>query len=466
MGGVAGSSGIAGASSGGEPTTAGQSGSYSLRVLAEDLESPWEISWGPDNHLWITERTGKRVLRLDPATGARRVALTLEEVRQSSGQDGLLGLALHPELLADAGADHVYLAYTYEESAPGGTSRYLKVRRYTFDGTSQNLIEPFDVLTRLPASSDHNSGRLRIGPDQHLYLSIGDQGANQLEKKCQPIRAQELPLAAELEQKDFAKYQGKILRMRLDGAIPPDNPVLGGVRSHVFSYGHRNAQGIAFGPGGELYSSEQGPKTDDELNRITAGKNYGWPHVAGHRDDKTYVYGNWSASSPKPCSELAYSDYSIPESVPQQQESEWNHSDFTPPLSTFYTVDSSYDFEKPECEGNEFICWPTLAPSSLEVYAGAANAMPGWSPALLMTSLKRGSVFKAALNADGRALAGEVVELFETVNRYRDLAVHPNGRIFYVITDNSGMTLGADGGPTSDLDHNGGVLEFEYSGAP
>jgi hypothetical protein len=96
--------------------------------------------------------------------------------------------------------------------------------------------------------------------------------------------------------------------------------------------------------------------------------------------------------------------------VPQQKESAWDHPDFTPPLATFYTVESSYDFQRPECEGNEFICWPTLAPSSVDVYAIAENAIPGWSPALLVTSLKRGSVFKAALSADGRAVTDEVVE--------------------------------------------------------
>src|SRR3954462_11681456 len=118
--------------------------------------------------------------------------------------------------------------------------------------------------------------------------------------------------------------------MNLDGSIPKDNPELNGVRSHIFSFGHRTPQGIAFGPTGALFASEQGPKSDDELNRIEAGKNYGWPLVAGFQDDKGYVYGNWSAAPN--CKQLGYSDYTLPAGVPQQQESEWSDSSFMPPL--------------------------------------------------------------------------------------------------------------------------------------
>jgi PQQ-dependent dehydrogenase (s-GDH family) len=182
------------------------------------------------------------------------------------------------------------------------------------------------------------------------------------------IRAQELPTQTEVTARDWSKYVGKILRLELDGSIPADNPVLQGVRSHVFSYGHRNAQGIVFGPDGKLYSDEQGPKTDDELNWIRAGKNYGWPRVAGYRDDRAYVYGNWSASAPTPCRDLEFSDFAIPESVPIQTESSFSHPDFAPPLRTFYTVENGFDFQDPACAPSYYICWPTIAPSSLDAY--------------------------------------------------------------------------------------------------
>ena len=87
-----------------------------------------------------------------------------------------------------------------------------------------------------------------------------------------------------------------MLRLNLDGSIPSDNPMIGGVRSHIYSYGHRNPQGLVFAPDGKLYESEHGPNTDDEVNLIRAGGNYGWPHVAGYRDDQSYAYANWSAS--------------------------------------------------------------------------------------------------------------------------------------------------------------------------
>ena len=165
------------------------------------------------------------------------------------------------------------------------------------------------------------------------------------------IRSQDLPSVAEVSARDVSKYQGKILRLNLDGSVPSDNPVIAGARSHVFSYGHRNPQGLAFGPDGKLYAAEHGPKTDDEVNLIQAGKNYGWPHVAGYRDDQAYVYGNWSASSPAPCRSLEFSDFVLPPSVPRQQESAWIHRDFVPPLKSLFVVADAHDFTDPACAG-------------------------------------------------------------------------------------------------------------------
>ena len=110
--------------------------------------------------------------------------------------------------------------------------------------------------------------------------------------------------------------------MELDGAIPADNPTIDGVRSHIYAYGLRNPQGLSFGPTGLLYASEHGPSTDDEVDLIRAGKNYGWPHVAGYNDDRSYAYANWSASAPAPCASLKFDSLKLPPSVPAVKESD------------------------------------------------------------------------------------------------------------------------------------------------
>jgi PQQ-dependent dehydrogenase (s-GDH family) len=364
-------------------------------------------------------------------------------------------MALHPQLLSGQNRDFVYVAFSYDDAA----GRRFQIRRYTYDATTGTLAAPFTVLAGLPASTDHNSGRLLIGPDDKLYYTIGDQGENQFERKCNPDRAQDLPTQAQMEQRDYQTYQGKILRMNLDGSIPDDNPILEGVRSHIFSLGHRNAQGLVFGPTGVLFADEQGPKTDDELNRIEAGRNYGWPHVAGFQDDQAYIYGNWSAAPD--CARLPYSDYELPDSVPQQRESEWANPNFMPPLLTFYTVGSDYQFQDPKCGAQAYICWPTIAPSSLELYSAERRALTGWTDSLLITSLKQGTVYRIPLSPDGKGIAGEASPLFKTTNRYRDVAVNPDGQTFYVITDDQGPTASTDGGSTDSLENKGSVLEFK-----
>ncbi len=208
----------------------------------------------------------------------------------------------------------------------------------------ETLTAPVDVLDDMPAHDDHGAGRLAVGPDGKLYFSRGDQGSNFLANYCNPNRAQDVPTADEVNRRDWSTYQGKILRMNLDGSIPADNPQFAGVRSHIYAIGLRNTQGLVFGPGGLLYGSDHGPSTDDELNVIESGRNYGWPNVAGFKDDRAYVYGNWSASAPAPCRTLKFDTVAIPASVPQTKESAWSAPNFAPPLTTFFTVENDYDF--------------------------------------------------------------------------------------------------------------------------
>jgi len=119
----------------------------------------------------------------------------------------------------------------------------------------------------------------------------------------------------------------------LDGSVPADNPVIHGVRSHVFTYGHRNPQGLVVGPGGRIFSDEHGPKSDDEINLLRAGKNYGWPFVAGYRDGQSYQYSNWSAAAN--CAQLEYNDYDVPAIVPRgPPELRWQDPDYAEPLKT------------------------------------------------------------------------------------------------------------------------------------
>ena len=421
---------------------------FTSRVVASGFEDPWEVTYGPDGWLWITERVGKRVVRVDPSDGTRKVAITIDEVQQELAQDGLLGLALHPELLR--GSNYVYVMYTYDADPGPGAQRRSKVRRYTYDPATQQLGEPVDLLTNLPHGPDHGASRIVFGPDGKLYASRGDHGSNFLAFYCEPIRAQELPTSADVAARDWSRYQGKILRINLDGSIPADNPVLGGVRSHVFTYGHRNPQGLAFGPDGRLYESEHGQDTDDEVNRIEAGRNYGWPLIAGYKDDLYYTYANWSASAPTPCASLEYGR-NVPSTVPRTKESDVNLPDFTPPLKTFFTVPSTHDTR---ALGNA-----TAALAGLDVYT--STAIPGWNPSILVAGMMSGTIFRFPLVGG----AEPPLTYFKAQDRYRDLAISPDGRRIYVVTDAHGRVLTATGESTATLAHSGALLEFTYAGA-
>jgi PQQ-dependent dehydrogenase (s-GDH family) len=423
--------------------------------------------------LWVTERSGKRITRIDPVSGQRTVAITIDEVSAPAGQNGLLGLALHPELLKDTGNNYVYAAYTYVDRSKGPNPiivderspfRYLygKIVRLTYNRADGTLSKPVDLITGLPAGNDHVSGRLKFGPDRKLYFTIGDRGHNQLGNFCLPIEAQRLPTADEINHQIYSAYVGKSLRLNLDGSIPSDNPRLAGVVSHVYTYGHRNMQGIDFGPDGTLYASEQGPKTDDEINILTAGSNYGWPHVAGMKDDKAYEYARW-AEAGTPCSKLSFSDLAIDPSVPREPESAFKKA-FVEPIATMFTVPTGYNFHDPACKGVDFICWPTVGASSIEYYESKGKGIPGWDKVLLVTTLKRGSLYVVPLTADGKRTAGHMSRYFQSENRYRDTAVSPDGKTIYIATDPGGLAEALAGGSTGVMQNPGAILSFTYVG--
>src|SRR5690606_62935 len=292
------------------PITNGSNWTVTYITNNDHLNNPNTIKYGPDGNLWITERVGKRLVRFNPngtppltkATMLNLGSGGLNKVYQSAGQDGLMGFAIHPDLYENINTttnNYVYLAYTYDNQPGSGVTRKLRIERYTYNSSNGTLnsTSGTTILEDIDASYDHNSGKLLFGPDSKLYYTSGDLGANQFDNACIPHDGQNLPTSGgqTATTGDKSNYHGKILRINLDGTVPSDNPTLNGFKSHVYTYGHRNPQGIAFGSDGKLYSSEHGPKVDDELNIIESGKDYGYPLISGYFDDN-YQYCNWAPS--------------------------------------------------------------------------------------------------------------------------------------------------------------------------
>ncbi|PKL80794.1 MAG: quinoprotein glucose dehydrogenase [Ignavibacteriae bacterium HGW-Ignavibacteriae-4] len=229
---------------------------YNYRDAATGLNTIWEIIWGPDDYLWVTERQG-RVQRINPETGEMQQVLDITSDVITGSERGLMGMALSPTFSDDG---FVYLSYTYQS---GGT--IVKIVRYRYNGTE--LIEPTTLLDNIQGASNHDGCRLAFGPDGMLYITTGD--------------AQNTSLAQNL-----TSLNGKVLRINPDGSIPDDNPYYGNksLKNEIWSNGHRNPQGLVF-HNGILYSSEHGPNTNDELNIIEKERNYGWPDVEGMCND-------------------------------------------------------------------------------------------------------------------------------------------------------------------------------------
>lgn len=219
--------------------------------LTDNLNIVWELAWGPDNFLWMTERYG-RISRVNPATGQVLPLLTLPDVAQVF-ETGLLGMVLHPDF---ATSPYVYVAYNYSD---GGALKE-KLVRFTYSAANQTLSNPLVLLTNIPGDIYHNGSRLLILPDRTLLMTTGDA-------------------LVQNTAQDPAGLAGKTLRLNLDGSVPADNPTPG---SYVYTLGHRNPQGLVQLPNGRIYSSEHGPSNDDEVNLLEPGRNYGWPNVEGY----------------------------------------------------------------------------------------------------------------------------------------------------------------------------------------
>lgn len=247
-----------------------------LGTVASGLAVPWGIGFLPDGSALVTERDSGRVLQIRPsASGTKAKVTTVGTINASSSlESGLLGLAVSPSYAQDK------QVFVYASTA--SDNRVLRVRF-----ANGRLGTPKPVLTGIPRGQIHDGGRLQFGPDGYLYVSTGESGDPELAQQKRSLG-------------------GKILRITKDGKAAPGNPTKG---SPVWSLGHRNVQGLAFDADGNLWASEFGQDTWDELNLIRKGTNYGWPRVEGRGSIKEFRNPQvvWRTEDASP-SGLAYLD--------------------------------------------------------------------------------------------------------------------------------------------------------------
>jgi glucose/arabinose dehydrogenase len=321
-------------------------GTTTLQVdtIISGLDIPWEIIYGPDDHIWTTERKGI-VSRINPIDGSKTVILNHVSNVLQNGESGMLGMVLHPNFSA---FPEVFIAYTY--SSAGAIKE--RIVKFTYNGTA--LTNEQILLDEIPGNSTHSGCRLFIMDDNTLILSTGD------------TQFLDLP-------QDINSLAGKVLRMNLDGSIPADNPISG---SYVYTWGHRNVQGIATGPNGLVYLSEHGASSDDEFQILEANRNYGWPNVEGFCDNA----GEISFCTANNVKEPLYS---------------WT---------------------------------PTVATSDMLFYENPL--FPEFHQKMLMTVLKDKQIIAIELDAAGTAVVGQELYLTNVFGRLRDICVGPNKEIY------------------------------------
>ena len=483
---------------------------FSIDTVAKNLGYPWEITYGPDDSLWITEARGYRVVRVSSSRTEAQKNIAPQQIlkiplgageinfdRSSNRwpQGGMQGLAIHPAFMTDVNKRWVYLSYVYKkQTCPNGTTgapcyfraKIIRCRFYFAADAGNPTSFPYKdtltimdtVLSNLPGSNDHNSGRLTIspfteGPDNKykLYYTIGDMGARQFNNDTRINYAQNIDTC-----------EGKILRLNTepDGDasfgvahdyntwrqwIPNDNPynhsvpAFSSLKTPVSNFGHRNAQGIVWGNVNgtwRLYSSEHGDKSDDEVNNILPATNYGWPKVAGMGTDNNYSSLDAFANNDRLASSLV-----------NYAENTWATTNTMqrPLFATFNWAASAIP-----ADGSNIFTWPTIAPSSIDIYQGN---IPGWKNSLLVTSLKYG-MYRLKLKSSGdyvdSASSTNIVDTFPLLHswRVRDIAINPspNSGTFWVVMDSTGSTSGPTGGftggnsPTKD---GGKILRLRYN---
>jgi glucose/arabinose dehydrogenase len=320
---------------GGETTGGGETApagpvEVETEVLVTGLEAPWGLAFLPDGRALVTERDTNRLLAVDE-TG------TVEEIQQvpasGSGEGGLLGVTLSPDYEEDG---YVYAYYS--------TGQDNRVARF------QLGEEPEPILSDIPVNVYHDGGRIAFGPDGMLYVATGDAG--------DPWTSQ-----------DPDSLAGKILRLTPEGEIPEDNPF---PDNPTYSLGHRNVQGLAWDGEGRLFASEFGQDAYDEVNRIEAGGNYGWPEVEGEGGEPEYI----------------------------------------DPVTTFATSEAS--------------------PSGAEIPKN--SSIPQWEDDFLMAALRGEALWRLELGPDGTVTGREQL-LSGEFGRLRHVAQAPDGSL-WVLTNN------------------------------
>lgn len=241
----------------GAPAVAAAPPTTTTATVASGLVIPWDVGFLPDGSMVVTERPGRIRVYASGSPGAALVRTVQVPGVRGQGEAGLLGLAVDVEFASNRS---VYVCASRDTTGTNGWQN--QVLRYTV-ATSGAWSGPTVILGGMAAATTHNGCALEMDASGHLWVGMGD--------------AANAPLA-----QNRSSRNGKVLRVTRSGAVPATNPVIAGVRDEVFSLGHRNPQGLAFRPGtGDLFQVEHGPNVNDEVNRLVAGGNYGWPCYTG-----------------------------------------------------------------------------------------------------------------------------------------------------------------------------------------
>jgi aldose sugar dehydrogenase len=382
-GGTSGTGGTGGSTGGG--TTTGSTSlttTFTLQVteLNTGLSSPWGLAFLPDGRMLVTEKGG--TLKLLTTTGSTTGNVTGVPAVNSGGQGGLLDVVIDP---AYATNQRIYMTFSENDSADASLNSTAVVRA-KLDATARSLSEVTVIYRQLPkvASSGHFGSRLVFDKNGYLFVALGDRQSND-----QRVFAQ-----------DLTRGNGKVMRITTEGMPAPGNPsfATAGAQSAIWSYGHRNPQGAALHPTtGELWVSEHGPQGGDELNRVEAGKNYGWPVISyGQEYGTTTQIGEGTAKA-----------------------------GMEQPVSYWITRDGS-----PYTGGAK----SSMAPAGLAIYNG--SKFPEYSGNVFSGALAGTALWRVVLGgADGKTEIFRERLLASRGERIRDVRQGPDGWI-YLLTDN------------------------------
>jgi len=365
--------------------------------LKQNIVAPWEIIWGPDNYIWMTHENGS-ISRVNPVNGESQVVLQIPDMYADNNltANRMVGITIGSDFDLNP---YVYINYVYKGEAytSKNWTRYEKIVRYTFDANNSTLSEPFILLDGIKVYDGWRiGGKLLIHPDNaHLFLTIGDAKQPDYPEN-HPDWTSGTPKPLSLE-----SFSGKIIRIKTDGSIPTDNPFYedndkSKPRNLIWSYGHRNTQGLVFGENNKLYYAEHGANGNDEFGEVIIGGNYGWPTVQGACDTPDEI--SFCNANP----------------------------DFVPPLKEWVS---------------------TIAPSNMEFYKH--SAIPEWQNAALLGTLTAFSgddragedIRVLTLDQAGQTVMQESILFDNEYLRIRDLCVSPSGEVFFT-TSNTIMNGG------------------------